>query len=155
MAAALASLNARGAALASALAAAGHPVAVTQTQLATIRTQAQQGLPATLVSRLTAVGASPAAFLQAFNAALAKAPSTLTFSQILGAPAPTAAYRAANHSITVAALSAIVGALGQQHAISTSARATMSADLLAPKLKRNEPRDRAHAEWAKRVGLLG
>jgi len=30
-----------------------------------------------------------------------------------------------------------------------------TADLLAPKLKRNEPRDRAHAEWAKRVGLLG
>ena len=29
------------------------------------------------------------------------------------------------------------------------------ADLLAPKLKRNEPRDRAHAEWAKLVGLLG
>lgn len=29
------------------------------------------------------------------------------------------------------------------------------ADLLAPKLKRNEPRDRAHAKWAKRVGLLG
>ena len=29
------------------------------------------------------------------------------------------------------------------------------ADLLAPKLKRNEPRDRAHAEWAKRIGLLG
>lgn len=29
------------------------------------------------------------------------------------------------------------------------------ADLLAPKLKRNEPRDRAHAEWAKRAGLLG
>ena len=28
------------------------------------------------------------------------------------------------------------------------------ADLLAPKLKRNEPRDRAHAEWAKRAGLL-
>ena len=28
------------------------------------------------------------------------------------------------------------------------------ADLLAPKLKRNEPRDRAHAEWAKRIGLL-
>lgn len=28
------------------------------------------------------------------------------------------------------------------------------ADLLAPKLKRNEPRDRAHAEWAKLVGLL-
>lgn len=28
------------------------------------------------------------------------------------------------------------------------------ADLLAPKLKRNEPRDRAHAEWARRVGLL-
>jgi hypothetical protein len=27
-------------------------------------------------------------------------------------------------------------------------------DLLAPKLKRNEPRDRAHAEWAKRVGLI-
>jgi hypothetical protein len=27
-------------------------------------------------------------------------------------------------------------------------------DLLAPKLKRNEPRDRAHAEWAQRVGLL-
>lgn len=27
-------------------------------------------------------------------------------------------------------------------------------DLLTPKLKRNEPRDRAHAEWAKRVGLL-
>jgi hypothetical protein len=30
-----------------------------------------------------------------------------------------------------------------------------TADLLTPKLKRNEPRDRAHAEWAKRVGLLG
>lgn len=29
------------------------------------------------------------------------------------------------------------------------------ADLLTPKLKRNEPRDRAHAEWARRVGLLG
>lgn len=29
------------------------------------------------------------------------------------------------------------------------------ADLLAPKLKRNEPRDRAHAAWAKRIGLLG
>ena len=29
------------------------------------------------------------------------------------------------------------------------------ADLLVPKLKRNEPRDRAHADWAKRVGLLG
>ena len=29
------------------------------------------------------------------------------------------------------------------------------ADLLAPKLKRNEPRDRAHADWAKRVGLIG
>jgi hypothetical protein len=28
------------------------------------------------------------------------------------------------------------------------------ADLLTPKLRRNEPRDRAHAEWAKRVGLL-
>jgi hypothetical protein len=28
------------------------------------------------------------------------------------------------------------------------------ADLLVPKLKRNEPRDRAHADWAKRVGLL-
>ena len=28
------------------------------------------------------------------------------------------------------------------------------ADLLAPKLKRNEPHDRAHAAWAKRVGLL-
>ena len=27
-------------------------------------------------------------------------------------------------------------------------------DLLAPKLKRNEPRDRAHADWAKRVGLI-
>jgi hypothetical protein len=27
-------------------------------------------------------------------------------------------------------------------------------DLLASKLRRNEPRDRAHAEWAKRVGLL-
>lgn len=29
------------------------------------------------------------------------------------------------------------------------------ADLLAPKLKRNEARDRVHAEWARRVGLLG
>jgi hypothetical protein len=29
------------------------------------------------------------------------------------------------------------------------------ADVLTPKLKRNEPRDRAHAEWANRVGLLG
>lgn len=28
------------------------------------------------------------------------------------------------------------------------------ADLLAPKLKRNEPRDRVQAEWARRIGLL-
>ena len=28
-------------------------------------------------------------------------------------------------------------------------------NLLPPKLKRNEPRDRAHADWAKRIGLLG
>ena len=28
------------------------------------------------------------------------------------------------------------------------------ADLLAPKLRRGEPRDVAHAAWAKRVGLL-
>jgi hypothetical protein len=28
------------------------------------------------------------------------------------------------------------------------------ADLLAPKLRRNEPRDRAHAEWARRAGLI-
>ena len=28
------------------------------------------------------------------------------------------------------------------------------ADLLVPKLKRNEPRDRAHEAWARRVGLL-
>ncbi len=27
-------------------------------------------------------------------------------------------------------------------------------DLLVPKLKRNEPRDRAHAAWAKQVGLI-
>lgn len=27
-------------------------------------------------------------------------------------------------------------------------------DLLASKLKRNEPRDRAHAEWARTIGLL-
>jgi len=28
------------------------------------------------------------------------------------------------------------------------------ADLLSPKLRRNEPRDRAQAEWAKRLGLI-
>jgi hypothetical protein len=28
------------------------------------------------------------------------------------------------------------------------------ADLLIPKLKRNEPRDRAHASWAKSTGLI-
>jgi hypothetical protein len=28
------------------------------------------------------------------------------------------------------------------------------ADLLAPKRKRNEPRDRAHAAWAERLGML-
>jgi hypothetical protein len=28
------------------------------------------------------------------------------------------------------------------------------SDLLVPKLKRNEPRDRAHADWANRIGLL-
>ncbi len=28
------------------------------------------------------------------------------------------------------------------------------ADLLVPKLKRNEPRDRAHEAWARRIGLL-
>jgi hypothetical protein len=27
-------------------------------------------------------------------------------------------------------------------------------DLLAPKLRRNEPRDRAQAEWARRIGLI-
>jgi hypothetical protein len=36
-----------------------------------------------------------------------------------------------------------------------SLRVPAPADLLVPKLKRNEPRDRAHAEWAKRIGLLG
>lgn len=30
-----------------------------------------------------------------------------------------------------------------------------AADLLAPKLRRNEPRDRAHADWARGIGLLG
>ena len=29
------------------------------------------------------------------------------------------------------------------------------ADLLTPKLKRNEARDRAHAAWAKDLGMLG
>jgi hypothetical protein len=29
----------------------------------------------------------------------------------------------------------------------------MPADILAPKLRRNEPRDRAHAEWAKQLGI--
>jgi len=29
-----------------------------------------------------------------------------------------------------------------------------AADLLVPKLRRNEPRDRAHEAWAKRIGLL-
>ncbi len=29
-----------------------------------------------------------------------------------------------------------------------------AADLLVPKRKRNEPRDRAHAAWAERLGLL-
>jgi hypothetical protein len=29
-----------------------------------------------------------------------------------------------------------------------------ASDLLAPKLRRNEPRDRAHAEWARQVGLV-
>jgi hypothetical protein len=28
-------------------------------------------------------------------------------------------------------------------------------DLLVPKLKRNQPRDQVHAEWAKRIGLAG
>ena len=28
------------------------------------------------------------------------------------------------------------------------------ADLLVPKLKRGEPRDHAHADWTKRVGLV-
>ena len=28
------------------------------------------------------------------------------------------------------------------------------ADLLAPKLRRNEPSDRSHAQWAKLIGLL-
>ena len=28
-----------------------------------------------------------------------------------------------------------------------------TVDILAPKLRRNEPRDRAHAEWATRVGM--
>ena len=29
-----------------------------------------------------------------------------------------------------------------------------ASDVLAPKLRRNEPRDRVHAEWARQVGLL-
>ena len=28
------------------------------------------------------------------------------------------------------------------------------ADLLAPKLKRGEPRDRSHADWARQIGLI-
>lgn len=28
-----------------------------------------------------------------------------------------------------------------------------AADLLVPKLKRNEPRDRAHANWARSIGI--
>jgi hypothetical protein len=27
------------------------------------------------------------------------------------------------------------------------------SDILVPKLRRNEPRDRAHAEWAKQLGI--
>ena len=30
----------------------------------------------------------------------------------------------------------------------------LPADVLSPKMRRNEPRDRAHADWAKQVGLL-
>jgi hypothetical protein len=35
-----------------------------------------------------------------------------------------------------------------------SVRVPAVGDLLAPKLKRNEPRDRAHAAWAQEHGLL-
>jgi hypothetical protein len=28
------------------------------------------------------------------------------------------------------------------------------SDILAPKLRRNEPRDRAHAAWAKQLGMV-
>ena len=42
--------------------------------------------------------------------------------------------------------------------VSTYAQLTVTVpsavDLLAPKLRRNEPRDRAHEAWARRVGLL-
>jgi len=42
--------------------------------------------------------------------------------------------------------------------VSTYAQLTVTVpspvDLLAPKLRRNEPRDWAHAAWARRVGLL-
>ena len=34
-------------------------------------------------------------------------------------------------------------------------RVPSPADLLVPKRKRNEPRDRAHETWAKSIGLLG
>ncbi|MBI4658575.1 MAG: hypothetical protein HY735_06955 [Verrucomicrobia bacterium] len=34
-------------------------------------------------------------------------------------------------------------------------RVPAPADLIAAKLKRNDPRDHTHAEWAKRIGLLG
>ena len=34
-------------------------------------------------------------------------------------------------------------------------RVPAPADLLSPKLRRNEPRDRTHAEWAKAIGLIG
>ena len=42
--------------------------------------------------------------------------------------------------------------------VSTYAQLTVTVpsavDLLAPKLRRNEPRDRAHEAWARRIGLL-
>ncbi|MFM1905013.1 MAG: hypothetical protein RLZZ440_2913 [Planctomycetota bacterium] len=46
----------------------------------------------------------------------------------------------------------------QRAALRTYGRLTVvvpsPADILVPKLKRNEPRDRKHADWAKHIGIL-
>ena len=128
---ALVKLNARGAALAAALKRAGHTVALNGAQLAAARRAAQQGLPPRIVSALEANGVSPATFQQSLAAALASAPSSISFSRLLGATERPGPFRAANRTITLAQVGAIIDVLAGQRAISARAQRQLTADLNA------------------------
>jgi hypothetical protein len=135
--AALAGLQSRGAALAAALARAGHVTALSGSQLNAVRAALKRGLPRGLPAQLRKLGISPTIFRRGLIDALDHAPPSLTFSQLLAAAAPTAAYRAANHEITVDQVRAIFQALAKQHAITNKTRDKLLADLLAAQRARD------------------